>query len=96
HARRLLRCVLLPSPLHAAGLERTQRCWLRIQGVSYVSEHLFPMSPVYTAKQKKSELPPGNPRLVDEPQKPGNANSWQTWIPDQVQDDKTDPYFPIN
>ncbi|MGC1173865.1 hypothetical protein [Polaromonas sp.] len=32
--------------------------------VNHVSAHLSTMCPVYTATQKKSKLPPGNPRLV--------------------------------
>lgn len=48
-----LRCVLLPSPLPAAGLERADRFQLSCQGVSYVSEHLFRMYPVRTSRQRK-------------------------------------------
>ncbi|MDP1742869.1 hypothetical protein, partial [Polaromonas sp.] len=37
----------------AARLEYPDASLMRFQGVSYVSAHLFPMSPVYTATQKK-------------------------------------------
>ncbi|MDO9404363.1 MAG: hypothetical protein Q7T87_10045, partial [Polaromonas sp.] len=39
------------------------------ESVNHVPAHLSPMSPVHTAKQKESDLPPGNPRLAREGQK---------------------------
>ena len=44
---------MMPPSLHACGFECTENNFLRLQGVSYVPAHPFPISPVYTAKQRK-------------------------------------------
>ncbi|MDP1742820.1 hypothetical protein, partial [Polaromonas sp.] len=54
----------------AARLEYPDASLMRFQGVSYVSAHLFPMSPVYTATQKKVTCRRATPGLSEAPYKP--------------------------
>ena len=65
------------------------------QGTQTIGSPFFSLG--FFGEAKKSKSPAGaSPGLLANHKSRSNADSWQTWIPDQVRDDKPQKTFAIN